>query len=419
MNILVRGARQLLTLRGPAGPRRGQDQRELGLIQDGAVLIQNGVIKEAGPTRRVENLHAARGAEEINATGRVVMPGFVDSHTHLIGGPSWLEEYEARCAGVASADFLSIPELKAAFRGIQTSSARRLESRAWNTVAAMIRHGTTSLEAKTGFGATITGEMKILRVLSKLNNKPADVMQTCMAVRWTDEQEAAAQVEWFCSQLLPRVHRRKLARFADISCDREAFGMEDARRCLDSARAIGFQLKVHAGPGSPPGLVRLAVERGAVSADHLETADDDDVGALAGSGTIATLAPASSFYQGVSWAPARELIAAGAAVALASDLNSHTSPTCNMQMVISLACSQMQMTPAEAIVASTINGAHAIRRGAEVGSLEPGKHADLIILNASDYRDIPYHVGWNHVHLTMKRGTVIYREGAVTRALGE
>src|SRR5215467_8856273 len=157
MNILVRGARQLLTLRGSVGPRRGAELLELGLIHDGAVLIQNGVIQEVGPSRRLENLHAARGAEEINATGRVVMPGFVDSHTHLVSGPSWVQEYEARQTGQGS-ELLHFPDLKATFRSIQTASARKVESDASTIVAAMVRHGTTSLEAKSGFGANAAGE---------------------------------------------------------------------------------------------------------------------------------------------------------------------------------------------------------------------------------------------------------------------
>ena len=414
MKILVRGARQLLTVRGPSRPRRGGELGELGLISDGAVLIENGIVQQAGPTRRVENLHDARDAEEINATGRVVMPGFVDSHTHLISGPTWLEEYEARLAG-AGASFLSMPDLKATFRSIQMSPAKTLETQAWPAVAAMVRHGTTTVEAKTGFGENATGEMKILRVLAKLDRHPLDITATCLAAYWGEPEGAPPYLEWMESQFLPKVFQRKLARFADIQFDEQMFSVEGARQYLKSAGRLGFQLKVHAGRIEAAPMVRLAVECGAVSADHLEGAGAEEAAMLAQSATIATLAPGSAFYLGTRFAPARELISAGVAVALASDFNPHTSPTCNMQMVVSLACSHLRMTPAEAIVAATINGAHAIGRGARVGSLEPGKDADLIILNASDYRDIPYHFGWNQVHLTMKRGSVIYREGPVAR----
>lgn len=372
MNILVRGARQLLTLRGPVGPRRGLEMRELGLIQDGAVLIRDGIVQEAGPSRRVENLHAARGAEEINATGRVVMPGFVDSHTHLVAGPSWLGEYEARVAGQRG-EFLYLADLKATFQSIQTSSAKRLEARSGKTVAAMVRHGTTSLEAKTGFGLNARGEMKILRVLAKLDGHPLDITATCLAAHWGEKPEALEYMEWFSAQFLPKVYHRKLARFADIQCDEQNFSPEETRRYLEAAGRLGFLIKVHAGQFTQSRSVRIAAELGAVSVDHLEYAGDEEVAVLAHSMTIATLVPGSAFYQGSARAPARDLIARGAAVALASGFNPHTSPTCNMQMVLSLACSQMGMTPAEAIVAATINGAHAIRRGNQAGSLEPGQ----------------------------------------------
>jgi imidazolonepropionase len=414
MTILVRGARQLLTLRGPIGPRRGAGLSELGLIQDGAVLIRDGLVIEAGPSRRVENLIAARGAEEIDASGRVVMPGFVDSHTHMAWGPSWLEEYEARVAGADSA-FLHLPDLKAAFRTAQTSSARLLEARAFATLAAMARHGTTTLEAKTGFGATAAGELKMLRVLSRLHQSPLDVTPTLLAAHWGDPRDANKHLEWMSSQMLPKVQQRKLARFADISCDADLFDVGETRAFLESAGRLGFLLKAHAGQAPHTGGVRLAVEVGTVTVDHLEYACEEDAAALARSSTIATLLPGWAHFLGKPYAPARQLIARGIPVALATDFNPHTSPTCSMQMVISLACSRMGMTPAEAIAAATINGAHALRRADQIGSLETGKVADLLLLNASDYREIPYHFGMNQVYMTIKRGAVVYREGVVQR----
>ena len=414
MHILVRGARQLLTLRGPKRSRHGADQAELGLVQDGAVLIRDGVVVQAGPSRRVENLIAARGAEEINAAGRVVMPGFVDSHTHLVCGPSWLDEYETRLAG-ADAEFLHMPDLQASFRSIQAGSAQRLETRAFATAAAMARHGTTSVEAKSGFGENDRGEVKILRVLAKLDRHPLDVTATFFATHWGAREDAEARLEWMRSQMLPKVRRRRLAQFADIRCDNQTFTLGESRVFLEAARELGFLLKMHTGESPWMEGVGLAVEMGVVSVDHLEYAGAEEAALLARSGTIATLLPGWAYYLGRRYAPARELIARGVPVALASDFNPHTSPSCSMQMAISLACSQMRMTPAEAIVAATVNGAHALRRGARVGSLEEGYDADLLLLNASDYREIPYHFGLNQVHMTIKRGAVVYREGAVLR----
>jgi imidazolonepropionase len=384
------------------------------VIHDGAVLIRDGIIEEVGPSRRVENLHAARGAEEINATGRVVMPGFVDSHTHLISGPAWLEEYEARLLE-RTHEYIEFPGLKATFRYIQTSSARKVESVAAGTVAAMVRHGTTSLEAKSGFGPNASGEIKILRVLKKLDQHPLDVVATCLAEHWGEPQDAPNYLKWYCAHMLPKVSHRKLARFADIDCDRGIFQIDELRYYLREAARLGFLLKVHAGQAAEAACALVAAEFGAISVDHLDSIGAAEVETIAGTDTIATLAPGSTFYLGARGAPARDLIARGAAIALATDFNPHTSPTCNMQAVISLACSHLRMTPAEAVTAATINGAHAIGRAGRAGSLEPGKDADLIILNAADYREIPYHFGWNKVHLTMKRGVTIYKEGAVLR----
>jgi len=251
--------------------------------------------------------------------------------------------------------------------------------------------------------------------LAKLDRRPLDVFATCLATHRGERPDAAAYLEWFSSQILPKAHRRKLAQFADIECDMQSFNPEEVRQYLQRAAQLGFMLKVHAGQSAQSGCALLAAEFGAVSVDHLDYVGEEELVMLAGSETIATLAPGSTYYLGTRGAPARELISRGAAVALASDFNPHTSPTCNMQMVVSLACSQLHMTPAEAIAAATINGAYAIHRGARSGSLEPGKDADLIILNASDYRETPYHFGWNQVHLTMKRGITIYREGVVAR----
>jgi imidazolonepropionase len=407
MTTLVRGARQLLTLRGDSGPRRGVALRDLGIVPNGAVLIKDRIIVDAGPARRIEKLPEARRAREIDATGRVAMPGFVDSHTHLVFGRPRLVDYEMRLAGASYA------EIAAAGGGIQSSvkavrgmSAAELETQARASLDAMARHGTTTVEAKSGYALDRAGEIKTLRLLAKLNGDPLDIVPTYLGAHIPPPEyrgKPEAYIDWMIDEMMPVIRRRKLARFMDVYCDDGAFTLDQSHRYLEHARRLGFGLKIHAEQFASTGAARLAVELGATSVDHLEHASADDIRALAQSNTIATLLPGSVFHLGLrTYAPARALIEAGAAVALATDFNPGTSPTYSMQMVLSLACTEMRMSPAEAISAATINGAHAVGLAATVGSLEPGKQADLLILNVSDYRELPYYFGANNVHMTIK-----------------
>jgi imidazolonepropionase len=416
--ILIRGARQLLTLRGPSAPRRGTALRELGIIQDGAVLIRDGRILAVGQGRRVENLAEARSAVEIDATRRVILPGFVDSHTYLVSGPPRLDDYEMRIAGKSHQEIAQAGGgILYSVREVRATPSHSLERRARFVVDSFIRNGTTTLEAKTGYGLDRKGEMKTLRVMAKLDQSPLDVIPTYLgghAVPGEFEGRAHEYMDWVLADMLPRVARRKLARFVDIHCGSSAFPIDEARRYLEAARGLGFGLKIHAEQFSHTGGVRLAAELGAISADHLEYADQDDIAILAQSSTIATLLPGPVFHLGLErYAPARALVDQGAAVALATDYNPGTSPTRNMQMILALACGQMRMTPAEAISAATINGAHALGCADRLGSLETGKYADLALFDVSDYREIPYQFGDNQVVMTMKRGVVLYTRAEV------
>jgi imidazolonepropionase len=375
----------------------------------------DGVIEEVGLSRRVENLAVARGAREIDASGRVVMPGFVDSHTHLADGPLWLDEYESRLAGAGGA---SGAGWGAAVHALRNTSTRRLEERLQGILAALARHGTTTVEVKAGYGGDTPTELKVLRVLARLNRNPLDIAATYMAagaaVPGTSRKPTPDDLERLRVQVLPGVARRKMAAFADLPIHSGRNAMEAAVRYLESARHLGLPIKVHADEFEHTGGTLLAVRYGAASADHLVFAGPEEVEELARSNTVATLLPGSGFYLGAGrYAPARALVDAGAAVALASNYNPATSPTFSMPMIVSLACSQMGLTPAEAIAAATINGAHALRCGAISGSLEIGKAADLLILNASDYRELACRFGVNPVHATVKRGRLIYREGDV------
>jgi imidazolonepropionase len=391
----------LLTLRGPRTPRRGPELNDLGVIHDGSLLIRDGILEEVGPTRRVENLIQARGAIEINAAGRVVMPGFVDSHTHLaFPGPDASDlAYEN------------------AIHSLQTTSSKLLGSRTLTYLEAMVRHGTTTVEVKTGCGPDEPSETKVLRSLTALKQELLDVVPTFLfrlpPACLKGEVGMDEAVEWVCSSLLPKLWNRDLARYADLAWDANQAHYPAFSRYLQAARSLGFGCKVHADQVCSATAIRLAVEQFAVSVDHLEHATPLEVGALAGSCTIATLLPCASFQTGRGNAPARALIDAGVPVALASNFNPLYAPTLNMQTVASLACLRMGMSVAEAISAATINGAHALGRADRLGSLERGKSADLLILNISDYQELAHHFGMNLVRMTMKRGAFIYKEGEV------
>jgi imidazolonepropionase len=400
--VLIRGARQLLTLRGPKEPRRGDLLNDLGIIQDGSLLIRDGIVEEVGTSRRVENLACARDAMEINAAGRVVMPGFVDCHTHLVFPP----------AGGSDADD------DTAVRLVCSSTGQRLEARARLHVEAMARHGTTTLEAKTGCGADESAEIKILRVLSALKRDPLDVVATFLLRLPLDGDGGEARrqaMESVSTELLPKISRRRLARFADLVWDSDGVSREWFAHYLSRARGLGFACKIHADRRSPAAAIVTAIEHLVVSIDHLEHATAADTLPLGDAPTMVTLLPAVSLHNGGHHAPARALIDAGAAIALATNFNPRHTPTLSMQAVVALACLRMGLTAAEAISAATINGAHALGCADRVGSLEPGKSADLLLLDVSDYRELARQFGANLVRLTMKRGKLIYKAGEVAR----
>lgn len=409
--VLLRGARQLLTLHGPTGPRRGEAMRQLGLIEDGALLICDGIITNVGPTRRIENLAEARAAEEINATGRVVMPGFVDSHTHLVAAPPRFAD--SRNSSHGTADQLSSDY-------IRRTAAPSLLHQAKRHGYGLLRHGSTTVEVKTGYGLDEPGEIKMLRVLGHLPEAGVSVVPTFQAPHNKPPEFAGSldnHLNWICDHLLPRVKLRELARFVDCYCDPTGYSPAQANVLLNAARRLGFATKLHTGHTARVGAVRMAVELGVVSVDGLNYVDQADAVTLGQSLTIAVVMP-GPVCQGHSsqFAPARLLVDQGAALALASGFYPPVSSTYNMMTVVALACAHMGLSPEEAITAATINGAHAVGRAAQAGSLVFGKEADLIMLGVSDYREIPFHFGVNLVSLTMRKGEVVYREGAMTCA---
>jgi imidazolonepropionase len=389
----------VLTLRGSQRPRCGSELNELSIIQDGALLIRDGILVEVGSTRRIENLAQARGATEINAAGRVVMPGFIDSHTHLLFPPS----------GATAGD------LESGRRVLRATNAQRLEVRARGHLQAMARHGTTTVEIKTGCGLDPGAENKALRILSELRRDAIDVFpvfQFRLPCRYTaDCREQAISM---INTMLPKIRRRRLARAVDIAwsrsgCDREPI----YRHFLVAARGMGFHSKVHAGGDDLASAATCAVENFCLSIDHADGATPEVARLLAGSCTMATLLPCAGLHRGQGPVSARPLIDGGVPVAIGTNFNPVHTPALNMQTAVALGCMWMGMTAEEAIIAATINGAHALGCADRVGSLEPGKLADLVILNIPDYRELAREFGVNLVQMTMKRGDLIYQEGEV------
>jgi imidazolonepropionase len=407
--LLVSGAKQLLTLRGLAGPRRGAALQELGIIHDGALLIDHGRIVEVGLTRRVENLAQIRPCEEIDATGRIVIPGFVDCHTHLVRG------VPARDVSLGDTG-----DAEAALAGhaLRNVSAKRLESRARVYVNAMARHGTTTLEAKSGYGLDERSEVKILRAQARLDGEPLDIASTFVTARTipAGHGDSAAYLTWICRELLPAIRRRTFARFAALGCGYGVFDPEQSRYFLKVARELGFQLKIDAAGFPAEEAVRLATEEGVTSVDGLEHVGAADAELLAQSKAVAVLLAGDAFWQSRGGGGCgRLLIDAGAAVALGTNFDPDTDSTCSMAAAVAMACAHLGMRPEEAISAATFNAACTVGAGNVAGSLEVGKWADFIVLNTADYRDIPHRFGMNLVNCTVKRGVVIYQEGRVGR----
>jgi imidazolonepropionase len=412
--LLITGCKQLLTLRGSA-PRRGKALRELGIVQDGALLIRDGKIVAVGKRAAIERRKDARRAKNFGMGGRVVLPGFVDSHTHLVFAGNRAEEYEQRIAGATYEQIAkSGGGILSTVLKLRAAEATSLFARANAWLNEFAAHGTTTVEAKSGYGLGAASELKILRVMHALRRHARlEIVPTFMGAHVVPpefKKRPDAYVELLVHKLIPYVANEGLAEFCDVFCDHGAFTVQQARRILTAARACGLAPRIHAEQIARTGAARLAVELHAGSADHLEKINAADVRALAKSDVTCTLLPGCCFHLGLAhYAPARKLIEAGAIVALATDFNPGTSPTLNMQMVLSLACTQMRMTPAEAISAATINAAYSLRRADRIGSLEVGKFADFAVFSVEDFREIPYYFGVNHCWLTLKRGEFVFR----------
>jgi imidazolonepropionase len=403
MNIVH--AKQLLTLAGPARARRGAETRELGVVEDGAVSIKDGKITWVGPTDSLPN----PTDDDFDASGRVVLPGFVDSHTHAVFAGLRVDEFEWRLEGIPYMEIL------ARGGGILSSvnSIRNAAQLDLQCEHRFLEHGTTTIECKSGYGLNLEQEIRMLEAIRM--KRTVEVVPTYLGAHAIPEEYRHNRGAFLLQVMtdLETIASRRLAEFCDVFVEPGAFTCQEARGILGRAKSLGMGVRLHAEEFERSGGAALAVELGAVSADHLGAATDDDVDKLAQSNVIATLLPSTLFMLGERrYAPGRKLIDSGAAVALASDFNPGTSPTMNMQFVLTLACTQMKMLPSEAVVASTINGAAALLREHLIGSIEVGKQADVAVYDVSDYREIPYFAGVNFCSATFKRGRLVYQSAS-------
>lgn len=399
-SLLFVNAAQVVTCAGPPRARRGEEMRDAGILTNAAVAVEAGRVVAVGPREVLERRYAE--FTTVDCRGGVLMPGLVDSHTHAIFGRPRADEQELRAAGL---DYMEIARrgggIHSSVRDLRARSEEDLVALAVPRLQRLASYGTTTVEVKSGYGLTLEDELKTLHVIAKV----ASIVQIRLVPTFLGAHEIPLEaratpdgrsnyISLLVHEMIPRVARQELARFADVFCEPGAYTVAESRLILGAARDAGLGLKLHADELRSSGGAELAAELGATSADHLGAITDDGINALAKSETVATLLPGTLLFLGKEkQAPARALIDRGAAVALATDFNPGTSPTPNFPLILTLALSQLRMSVAEAVLAATVNGAAALGLAGETGQLAPGFRADLALFDIEDVRELPYWYG--------------------------
>jgi imidazolonepropionase len=418
--LLLINIGELLTVRSSSSKRsrRGADLKELGIIENGAVLCLGGRIVSVGKTKdalRDPWLKKNRKkVTEIDCSGKVVLPGFVDSHTHPVFVSPRLVDFEKRIEGASYEEIASAGGgIRSSVEGVRRAGKSALAGKVVAALEDMAAHGTTTVEAKSGYGLTVESELKSLEAIREAAARwPGTVIATLLGAHVVPKEfqgRSQKYVETVCTEMIPRAARRKLAQFVDVFCDKGAFTAEETEQIFEAAGQHGLEVRAHMGQLSETSLWPFLRFHPA-SFDHMDHVSEDDIAQLAKRDTVATLVPGANYFLGLrDYPPARKLIDAGVPVALATDYNPGTSPTMSMPMAMSLACTHMEMSPAEVIAAATINGAWALRTADRKGSIEPGKDADLAVFAVDGYREIPYWFGASRCFLTVLNGVVSSR----------
>jgi len=410
VDLIIKNARELLTLSSCFREDSG-----LGMIQNGAVAIQKGRIFWAGRTEEVSGkFPSIRDGREIDATAKVVMPGLIDAHTHLIFAGSRENEFEQRIQGLSYQEIaqrgggiLSTVEAtrRSSFDELLVLGRRRLDR--------MLSKGVTTAESKSGYGLSLQDEMKILRVMKALQESHSiELVPTFLGAHTVPKEfreDRARYISLLTEEMIPEVAQERLAEFCDVFCEEKAFTLEESKKILETGRRYGLKPKIHADQLSPGGGAELAAEVRAYSADHLDFASPEGVRKMAEKGVTAVLLPGASFFLSMQkYPPARDMIEQGVAVSLATDLNPGSSMTESLPMMMTMGCTMYKLLPREVIQATTIHAARSMGREKEIGSLEVGKQADLLILDIPNYRYLPYHFGVDHVEYVIKKGKIVY-----------
>ncbi|SET47085.1 imidazolonepropionase [Natronincola peptidivorans] len=413
-SILIKNAAEVVTCSG-FHAKQGKEMAELHIVPNGAVVIEEGIIKAVGPTEEVLKQYKEDQYEVIDATDKAVLPGFVDSHTHLVFGGYRAEEFSWRLRGD---NYMSIMErgggILSSVRATKEATKKELLSSAMKRLDSMLSFGVTTVEGKSGYGLDHDTEIKQLEVMQEANKlHPLDVVSTFMGAHAVPKEYKGREdilIDFFLKEVMPEVIERKLAVFCDVFCERNVFSIEESRRLLSKAKEMGFKIKLHADEIVPLGGAELAAELKAVSADHLLQASDTGIKAMAEAGVIATLLPGTAFSLKEDYARARYMIDNNCAVALATDFNPGSCFTESIPLIFALATLYMGITTEEAVTALTINGAAAIDQADSIGSIDIGKKGDVIILEFPSYKYIPYHIGVNTVEKVVKNGILVYNK---------